>query len=158
MTEAHARVERSTRIDAPRDAVWAQIDTIDGVAAMMTSLREHDDLGDGLYRFTLRSYSALGHRIVPEAELKVRWHPPALVTFEPVGESTRHARAHGQLRLADADAGVTTATVAADITLFVPIPRLLAPAAVALLSHELRSGFDRFLERLEASAIGAAQQ
>jgi len=146
---AVAEVERSRRIAAPTEQVYARIADVEGIVAMLESLRSWEAMDDdGAYRFTLRSYSALGYRFQPEAELRMTWTEPQGVTFEPVGESARRAAANGAIELEHID-GRTTARIRVDLRLELPIPKLLTGAAAAVLRHELSSGFDRMLRRLD---------
>jgi uncharacterized membrane protein len=149
---AVAQVERSRRIDAPTEQVYAHIADVAGIVAMLESLRSWEAMDDqGAYRFTLRSYSALGYRFQPVAELRMTWTSPQGVTFEPVGESATRAAANGSIELQRTD-GRTTARIHVDLRLELPIPRLLTGAAGAVLRHELSSGFDRMLRRLDEAA------
>lgn len=146
---AVAEVERSRDIDAPIDRVYGHIADVDGIVGILESLRDWEALDDhGAYRFTMRSYSALGYRFQPEAELRLTWTEPQRIDFEPVGESAQRAAAHGAIELRDRD-GRTAACVRVNLRLELPIPSLLTGAAAAVLRHELSSGFDRMLHRLD---------
>lgn len=152
MSVAVAEVERSRHIDAPIDRVYRHIADVDGIVGILESLRAWEALDDrGAYRFTLRSYSALGYRFQPEAELRMTWTEPERVDFEPVGESAQRAAAHGAIELRDRD-GRTAASIRVNLQLELPIPGLLTGAAAAVLRHELSSGFDRMLHRLDKAA------
>lgn len=157
MAVAVAEVERSRRIAAPTTEVYARIDHVDGIVALMESLRHHEPLdAEGAYRFRLRSYSALGYRFQPEAELRLTWTPGSRVNFEPVGDSARRAAATGAIELRE-DGGATTASIRVRLELDLPIPGLLTGAAGAVLRHELAAGFDRMLRRLEAGVTEPAE-
>lgn len=154
MSVAVAEVERSRHIQAPVAQVYPHIADVEGIVGMMESLRDWEPIDDqGAYRFTLRSYSALGFRFQPVAELRMTWSAPHRVDFEPVGESARRAAAEGAIELQDRD-GQTAASIRVALRLELPIPSLMTGAAAAVLRHELAGGFDRMLHRLDLAATG----
>ena len=151
MTTAVARVARSRTVPAPREAVWEQVADVDGLTRMMESVQAWERLAEDRYRWRLRTYSALGYHVTPEIDLKILWHPQHRVVFAPAGSSAEHARADGSLMLAE-DGPATHVEIRAAIEVDLSIPRLLGTPATAVLSHEVRSGFDRFLARLATAA------
>lgn len=151
---AVAEVERSRHIQAPVAQVYRHISDVEGIVGMMESLRDWEPIDDrGAYRFTLRSYSALGFRFQPVAELRMTWSAPTRVDFEPVGESARRAAAEGAIELHDRE-GQTAASIRVSLRLDLPIPSLMTGAAGAVLRHELAGGFDRMLHRLDLVTTG----
>ena len=154
MSVAVAEVERSRHIQAPITAVYAQIADVEGIVGMMESLRDWQPIDDeGAYRFTLRSYAALGFRFQPVAELRMTWSPPRRVDFEPVGESAQRAAAEGAIELQERG-DQTAAAIRVALRLELPIPGLMSGAAAAVLRHELAGGFDRMLHRLDLAVTG----
>lgn len=154
MSVAIAEVERSRHIQAPVAQVYRHIADVEGIVGMMESLRDWEPIDDrGGYRFTLRSYSALGFRFQPVAELRMRWSAPYRVDFEPVGESARRAAAQGAIELQERGEQ-TAASIRVAMRLEVPIPSLMSGAAAAVLRHELAGGFDRMLHRLDLAVTG----
>lgn len=152
MTTARVQVDRDRRIAAPVDHVWGQISDVDGLVHTMQSMRGYDHVGDDRYHFTMKTYSALGYRVSPAATVRVRWHPPDRITFEPTDEALERAHATGGIELEPIDDAVTTARIHLDLTVELPIPSLLGPPAAAMMRHELGAGFDRFLDRLRTRA------
>lgn len=151
MTTAVARVARSRTVPAPRETVWRQVADVEGLTGLMESVQAWERLDEDRYRWRLRTYRALGYHVTPEIDLRIQWHPQHRVVFAPAGSSAEHARADGHLALAE-NGAATHVEIRAAIEVELSIPRLLGTPATAVLSHEVRSGFDRFLERLTTAA------
>lgn len=125
---------------------------LDTLGGLIDALEEIRPLDGGGHLFLLRTVHALGQRFRPGAKLQVAFVAPERVTFEPVAESADAADAAGVVSLTATDDGDTHAQVSIDVRLILPLPRLLAGPASALLAHELRSGFDGFLDNLATVA------
>lgn len=150
MAWVEVEVRRSREIAAERERVHQTVADTPTVAELIPRVQTATPLGPDTWRWTLEEHHALGHTVQPAFTVRIEDHAPSGVRFvHQPDPGAPDGRAGGGITLVAASSEATTATVDVEVSLDLPIPRLIRGAARALIELEVRRSVDRFLAALD---------
>ena len=138
--------DRTLRIRKPVEVVFAKLTDPEVRASCMTDLERFERLDEGAVRWIMKEENQKGIRFRPDYTVRYEDNGKDSFSWRTVTGNPRSA-GRGSVRAVGEDE--TEVVYHESITLDIPVPRLLAPVIRGLVSGQIASGVDRFLDSMK---------
>lgn len=151
MTTFTSRNVSSALVEAPREAIWAQVSDPDRLAALTPLLDRIEVQEDGdRWTWFLGGISALGVEVAPSFTEAMHFDPPSTIRFrhDPPDGTEEFASAEGVYRLTDMGPSCTRLDIDLTLSVQLPLPGLLRGTVERVMALTMTRTGDAFARRL----------
>jgi carbon monoxide dehydrogenase subunit G len=151
VTRVAADVERSAEVGAAPEDVWAVVSDVERLGELMPEVETYEPVERG-WRWVMAPQQRLGQTFQPHFTVRYTLEEPEEVRFERVTTAGETSEAEGHIRVSADGADGARVDFRLELTVDVPVPRLLVGSVRAMLTDEIRRLADGFLANVRAAA------
>lgn len=146
MAEFTGERHKTIRIRKPMDVVFAKLTDVEMRAKCMPDLARSEKVDDHTMRWVMKEENQKGIRFTPDYTVRYEDNGKDSFSWSTVSGNPR-ARGNGKVRsLGESE---TEVDYHETITVDIPVPRLLAAVIKGIVSNQIASGVDRFLDDIK---------